>query len=307
MNKSLRQTKDGKRAEPREDRLALGIILMAIAVLFFTLIDTSAKWLILGGLPALQVVFARYAGHFLGAILFYVPRNGVGAFRSEKPLLQFLRSAFLLFSTVFNFAALHYLPITITTTIFFTGPIVVTIMSIPILGEKVGIRRLTAVIVGFFGILVVMQPWGAQWHPAMFLSIGAMTCASSYFILTRLLAGKESNATSQLWSSGLATICFIPIIGSIWVWPDTVMGYVVLICIGGFGLLGHSLATFAHRLADASILAPVVYLQMLFATAAGVLVFATPPTIYTLIGGSIVIAAGIYIWWRERQLKLHGN
>lgn len=307
MSKSLRQAKDGKRAEPREDRLALGIILMAFAVLFFTVIDTSAKWLILGGLPALQVVFARYAGHFLGAVLFYIPRSGVGAFRSEKPLLQFLRSAFLLFSTVFNFAALHYLPITITTTIFFTGPIVVTIMSIPILGEKVGLRRLTAVIVGFFGILIVMQPWGAQWHPAMFLSIGAMTCASSYFILTRLLAGKESNATSQLWSSGLATLCFIPIIGPIWVWPETVMGYVVLTCIGGFGLLGHSLATLAHRLADASILAPVVYLQMLFATAAGVLVFATPPTIYTLIGGSIVIAAGIYIWWRERQLKLYGK
>lgn len=246
MNKSLRQTRNGKRAEPREDRLALGVILMAVAVLFFTLIDTSAKWLILGGLPALQVVFARYAGHFLGAVLFYIPRNGMGAIRSEKPLLQFLRSAFLLFSTVFNFAALHYLPITITTTIFFTGPIVVTIMSIPILGEKVGLRRLTAVIVGFFGILIVMQPWGAQWHPAMFLSIGAMTCASSYFILTRLLAGKESNATSQLWSSGLATICFIPIIGPIWVWPETVMGYVVLTCIGGFGLLGHSLATLAQ-------------------------------------------------------------
>ena len=105
----------------REDRRPLGLALMAAAVLCFTCIDASAKWLILSGLPALQVVFARYAGHFALSLVAFVPTEGAGAFRSRRPWLQLLRSAFLLASTVLNFMALTYLPITLTTTIMFAG------------------------------------------------------------------------------------------------------------------------------------------------------------------------------------------
>ncbi|MGC9371251.1 MAG: DMT family transporter [Paracoccaceae bacterium] len=292
-----------KPAKAREDRPLAGLLIMCGAVLCFTGIDSSAKWLILSGLPPLQVVFARYAGHFLASLAVFLPGEGVQAFRSRNARLQFLRSSLLLGSTALNFTALSYLPITVTTTIFFAGPIFVSLLSIPILGERVGIRRLAAVVVGFFGVLVVIQPWGAEFHPAMFLSLGAMSCASLYFVLTRLLAGTESNATSQLWSSGLATAAFLPFALTNWVWPETVTGYVVLTVIGGFGALGHSLVTVAHRLADASVLAPVVYLQMLFATVAGIVIFATLPTIWTLVGALIIVGAGVYIWARERQLK----
>lgn len=294
---------DRKPAKAREDRPLAGVLIMCGAVLFFTGIDSSAKWLILSGLPALQVVFARYAGHFLASLVVFLPTEGLSAFRSRNPLLQFLRSALLLGSTALNFTALTYLPITVTTAIFFAGPIVVSLLSIPILGERVGIRRLVAVVVGFSGVLVVLQPWGAEFHPAMFLSLGAMSCASLYFVLTRLLAGTESNATSQLWSSGLATLVFLPFMLKVWIWPETVTGYVVLTVIGTFGALGHSLVTVAHRLADASVLAPVVYLQLLFATVAGVLLFATLPTLWTLVGALIIVGSGVYIWARERQLK----
>ncbi len=288
---------------PREERTTAGLLLMCAAVGFFTCIDTSAKWLILFGLPTLQVVFARYFGHFVLALLFYVPREGRAALVSNAPAKQALRSVFLLGSTVMNFMALKHLPITITTTIFFAGPIVTSILAIPILGEKVGLRRLIAICVGFSGVIVVVQPWGTAFHPAMFFSLAGLMCASLYFIMTRMLSGVEANATQQIWSSGIAMTALLPFALQNWVWPDTTQAWIIFCLIGFFGASGHTIATIAHRWADASLLAPVVYIQVFMASLAGVLVFNTWPTIWTLVGGAIIISSGLYIWQRERSLK----
>lgn len=287
---------------PREDRTALGLPIMLLAVLFFTCIDTSAKWLIGVGLPVIQVVFARYAGHFVASLLIFLPLQGTHCLRSRSPGRQMLRAVFLGGSTMLNFAALSYLPITVTTTIMFAGPIVVTLLAIPILGEKVGIRRLVAVLVGFLGVLVVIQPWGAAFHPAMFLSLGALLSASAYFIMTRLLAGTENNSTGQIWNSGLPTVALAPFALPVWQWPDTAIDLGVLAMIGLFGALGHIATTAAHRLADASILAPMIYLQIILVPIASLAVFNTAPTIWTLAGGAIIIGSGLYIWQRERGL-----
>lgn len=277
--------------------------MMVLAVGLFTCIDTSAKWLLIAGLPALQVVFARYAGHLIVALAFYLPQEGRSALRSQSPRLQFLRSVCLLGSTILNFLALSYLPITVTTTIQFTIPIVVTLLAIPMLGERVGIRRIIAVCVGFSGVLVVTQPWGADWHPAMLYSIAAVCAASLYFVLTRMLAGVESNATQQVWSSGVATLILLPFVIKGWTWPSDLNAWLVFTAIGIFGATGHIAATTAHRWADASLLSPMFYTQIVFAALAGIFVFNTWPTIYTLGGGAIIIASGLYIWARERKIK----
>lgn len=292
-----------KGVQPKEDRTAQGVALMALAVALFTCIDTSAKWLMIFGLPALQVVFARYAGHLAYALLFYLPQEGLSALRSHSPRLQLFRSLCLMGSTILNFMALSYLPITVTTTIQFAMPIVVTLLAIPMLGETVGIRRIIAVCVGFSGVLVVTQPWGAQWHPAMFLSIAGVFVAAIYFVLTRMLAGTESNATQQIWASGAATIVLLPFVLNAWVWPEGAQAWIIFCGIGFFGASGHIIATTAHRWADASLLAPLFYTQILFAALAGIFVFGTWPTVYTLGGGAIIIASGLYIWARERKVK----
>lgn len=297
-------------ALPREERTRAGVLLMALAVLFFTCIDTSAKWLIISGLSTLQVVFARYFGHFVYAFLIYFPGEGASVFKSNSPGKQLLRSFFLLASTVLNFSALQYLPITVTTTIMFAGPIIVTLLAIPLLGEKVGIRRLIAVCAGFFGVIIVMQPWGADFHPAMFFSIGALCMASMYFIMTRMLAGIEANSTQQLWSSGLAAGALLPFVITSWIWPQSPLQWVVFFAIGMFGALGHICATVAHRFADASILSPVIYIQVFLAAMAGILVFGAWPTVWTLGGGAVIIASGLYIWHRERRKTMrhaHAN
>ena len=287
-------------ASPREDRPTAAVLIMALAIFLFTLIDTSAKWLIIAGLPALQVVFSRYVGALLTVLIFFIPRRGMGEFRSNRPWIQVLRALALLGSTVFNFLALRYLPITLTIAMFFAVPIIVTLLSIPILGERVGLRRFLAVLTGFIGVLVIVQPWGAQFHWAVFLSIGALLSASTYFVLTRLLAGIDNNSTSQLWTNGLATLALAPIALQNAVWPENTLNMLVFLFIGFLGGVSHILATLAFRLAQASVLAPVTYVQVIYATAVGYLVFNTLPTIWTAIGTAIIIASGVYIWQRER-------
>ncbi len=286
---------------PRENRILAGLVAMAAAVSFFTAIDTSAKWLMLAGYPALQVVFARYAGHFALSLVVFVPREGRDAVISNAPWRQALRALFLLGSTVFNFWSLKYLPITVTTTIAFAMPVLVTLLAIPMLGERVGVHRIAAVCVGFVGVLIVMQPWGAGFHPAMLLNIAALCSASMYFVMTRLLAGIESNATSQIWASGMATVALVPFAVWAWVWPAGALDWAVLLGIGLLGGVGHTLATAAHRMADASVLAPVIYVQIFTATLSGVVVFGAWPTVWTLAGGAVIVAAGVYIWHRERR------
>ena len=287
---------------PREEKTAAGVTLMFAAVFFFTCIDTSAKLLTIAGIPVIQIVFVRYFGHFVYAVLLFARQEGRDMFVSRSPKLQFLRSVFLFGSTMCNFFALQFLPITVTTTIFFAGPIVVTLLAIPLLGEKVGIRRFVAVCVGFVGVLIVMQPWGDGFHPAMLSSLAALVIASLYFVMTRMLAGVETNATQQVWSAGIASAALAPFAVWVWTWPADLTVWLLMFLIGGFGLGGHFFSTIAHRWAEASILAPVVYMQMFYAAAAGIFLFSTWPTIWTLGGGAIIIASGLYIWQRERQL-----
>lgn len=289
--------------KPLEDRAGVGVMMMVLAVILFTGIDTSAKWLSIAGLPVLEIVFLRYFVHFLLAMLIYIPQDGLSIFRSNAPKKQFLRSIFLFLSTVFNFWALKYLPITVTTTIAFAGPIVTTLLAIPILGEKVGIHRIIAVCVGFFGVVLVIQPWSATFHPAMMLSLGNLIIVSGYFIMTRMIAGIESNATQQIWGSGVASIALAPFALYVWVWPENLHQWIIVLAIGCFGAFGHMASTKAHRLADASILAPMFYTQVFWAAVVGVLIFETWPTVWTLSGGMVIICSGIYIWHRERRKR----
>jgi drug/metabolite transporter (DMT)-like permease len=287
---------------PREEKTAAGIGLMFVAVIFFTGIDTSAKLLTIAGIPVIQIVFVRYFGHFVFAIVCFAHKEGRDLFVSRAPGKQFLRSVFLFGSTICNFFALQSLPITVTTTIFFAGPIVVTLLAIPLLGERVGIRRFLAVCTGFIGVLIVMQPWGEGFHPAMLFSLAALIIASLYFVMTRMLSGVETNATQQVWSAGLASVVLAPFALWSWTWPVEWSGWMVMFLIGAFGATGHILATGAHRLADASILAPVIYVQLFLAAFVGIVIFGSWPTPWTLAGGAIIIASGLYIWQRERRL-----
>ena len=201
-----------------------------------------------------------------------------------------------------NFTALSYLPLTTAISILFAAPLVVCLLSVPVLGEKVGVRRLAAVLVGLAGVLIIVDPWGEGFDRHMLLSIGAMLGASSYFVLTRLIAGIDSNAVTQCYTAGVATLALAGPATLLWSWPAGAIDWALLIMIGSLGMLGHTMLTRAHENVEASVLAPMVYSQILYATLFGWLLFDSVPDARTMLGVLIIVVSGLYVWLRERRL-----
>lgn len=279
-----------------------GIALMLAAFVCFTAIDTCAKWLALSGMPSGQIAFVRFLGHLAMVSALFLPRMGWRLFRTEAPALQLARGAFLLAGTLLNFFAVRHLPLTVTSAIFFTMPLMVCALSIPLLGEKVGARRWAAIAVGFCGVLLVTRPWGAAFHWAVLLSLGATLSASLYALATRRLAGAESAATQQAFAALVGALGAAPLAATGWAWPVDGAAWAAFLLIGAFGFAGHQFMTVAHMHAPASTLAPFVYTQLLTMTASSWLVFGQPPDLWTAAGGAVVAASGLYVWLRERQI-----
>lgn len=291
---------------PIEDRVLPAIGLLLLALLCFTGIDTCAKWLIAHGLPATEVAFVRYAVHL--AIVCAVGFAGTERLWETSNLgAVSVRALALLGSTLLNFAAVRYLPLTMTAAIMFSAPLWICLLSIPVLGETVGPRRWIAMAVGFCGILIVARPWTGHLHPAVFLSLGAALCGALYSILTRRLAGRDSTNTQQFYAGLVATLGVAPFALGDWTWPTGSASWLAFAAIGAFGWGGHQLATIAHRFAPASTLAPFNYAQIVYMTASSWLIFAQPPDRWVIVGAGVVAASGLYIWLREQALARGGR
>jgi len=291
-------------SKPNSNQLALGVSLNLFAFFCFALMDTGAKWLAVAGVVAAQVTFLRYFFHLFWVLVLYVPKEGLAIFKSEKPRLQALRAVMLLASTFFNFAALQYLPLTTTIAIFFAAPLVVCLLSIPVLGETVGLRRLSAVAVGFIGVLIIVSPWSEQFDVHIFLSLSAMLCASTYFVLTRKISDIDRNSVAQAYVAGISTLVIAPLAFAFGDWNIGAGNWMVAILIGSLGMLGHSVLTQAHRYVEASVLAPTVYSQMLYITLISWIVFDSTPSLRTAFGALIIVLSGIYLWRRETRLSV---
>ncbi len=288
---------------PIEERRLLGIGLVLAAYFLFVCLDSSAKWLGLVGLPALQIMFVRYAVHLGLAAAINLPRQGLDLLRTRSPKLELLRAGALVGSTLCNFTAVRYLPLTVTGAIGFTVPLIVTALSVLFLGETVGWRRWAAIAVGFVGVLIIVQPGSEVFQPATLLSMGGAVTYACYAMLTRRLAGVDSAGTQQFYGAALPTLILAPLALANWVWPTTTIDWILLSLIGVIGFSGHQFITVAHRFAPASTLAPFSYVQILFFTAASWLIFNQPPDTSLYFGAPIVMASGLYIWLRERALQ----
>ena len=288
---------------PREDRRLLGIGLALIGYTCFTVIDSCAKWLTQhGGLPTMEVVFIRYAAQMLLVLALFLPSHGTMLARTEKLPLELVRALALLGSTILNFLAIQFLPLTITASIMFTSPLILVALSIPLLGETVGWRRWLAILVGFAGVLIIVRPGTGAFHPAVLLSLAAASCGALYMLLTRKLAGVDSVSTQQFYVGLVSTALMLPFALGGWVWPSDPSTWFAFGLIGVAAFVGHQVITIAHRFAPASVLAPFSYVQIISMTASSWIVFNQPPEMWLFIGAPVVIGSGLYIWLRERQL-----
>ena len=293
---------DNLAVEGRQERVALGISLMLGAYLLFSFIDVGAKWLALLGLPSTQLAFMRYAPHFLVSSAIIVRTHKLSSLTSSHAPMLIFRGSLLMGSTILNFFAVRYLPLTLTSTILFSAPLMACMLSQPMLAEKVGLFRWTAVLFGFAGVIISIRTFDESFHWAALLSLGGAFCFALYALLTRKYAGRVSTDVMQFYSGAVGTICLLPFAILSWQNPVSATDWVIMVSLGIFGWAGHQLLTQAHRFAATSILMPFGYSFILFLTIWSYLIFDHLPDRWTLIGGSIVVLSGLFIWFRETRI-----
>ena len=291
-------------AETRADRVGLGIGLILLAFLFFAAVDTTVKWLALAGLPAMQLAFMRYLVAFLLSVGRGMQHGTVFEWQDRRVMsLVLLRGALLVLATAFNFIALGYLPLSVTSSILNSAPIILTALAVPLLGERVGPFRWAAVIVGFIGVLIVIRPFGEAFHWATLLMVVNAIAMALFAILTRLLSGRVATQTMQVYMGALGTgVLLIPAVLT-WQSPATPTAWMLLFAIGGFAWVGHEFYGRAHAFAEASVLIPFNYSFIIYLTLAGLVVFGDVPDAPVLLGAAIIIGSGLVIWWRETRRK----
>ncbi len=287
-------------SEARKRLIAIG--LMVLASVCFAALDATAKYLVdETNVPVAQVTWLRFATHVVFSAVVLWPFAFRPSLRSAKPLIQVVRSCFMIVTTVLNFIALKYLQLDQNVTIFFLTPMIVAALAGPILGEWVGWHRVLAIGAGFLGVLVVMHPGVGSFHWAMLLVLGATLGFALYNISTRYLAAVDPPAVTQTYTPLVGLLVMTPFGLAAWQWPQEWWLWILFAGLGFWGGLGHWLLILAHRAAPAPVLAPYMYLGLIWMSFAGYWVFGDIPTTWTLGGGAIVIVAGLYLLARERK------
>ncbi|NND49161.1 MAG: DMT family transporter [Rhizobiales bacterium] len=279
-----------------------GIALLCIALVFFSSLDTIAKYLATD-LPVLQIVWVRFLTHAVFMVVIFRPRQALDGLVSANLRLQIARAVLLFATTLFNFLAVRELQLSVTVSIMFTAPLIIAALSVPLLGEVVGARRWAAIIIGFVGVLLVTGPRFGDVDWAIIFSFAAAACFALYALATREVARFDSAITTILYTPLAGAIVLAPAMPFMWVSPIGVLDWGLLIVTGALGGYGHYLMVLAHRAAPAALLAPFIYTQIISMVFLGLIVFGDIPAATTLAGAAIVIASGLYLLYRTRRAQ----
>ncbi|MBT8454874.1 MAG: DMT family transporter [Rhodobacteraceae bacterium] len=286
-----------------ETNTRLGILLMVATTFVFAMQDGISRHLA-SEYNVLMIVMIRY--WFFAAFVIAIAARKPGGLRkvaaTSQPLLQIGRGLLLALEICVMVGAFVVLGLVESHAIFACYPLLIAAFSGVVLGERVGWRRWAAITVGFIGILVILQPGITVFSPAALIPLCAALMFALYGLLTRYAARKDNVATSFFWT-GVAGAVAMTLIG-LWFWepmtgPD--WAWMGLLCVTG--ALGHWLLIKVYEVAEASAVQPFAYLQLVFASALGVAIFAETLAPNVVLGASIVVAAGIFTLWRERAAK----
>ncbi|MGA7481674.1 MAG: DMT family transporter, partial [Bradyrhizobium sp.] len=228
-----------------------------------------------------------------------VPGSPFFALRTQRPMLQVTRGMALLGSSLLFISGLRFLPIAEASATSFVSPLFVTALSIFFLSEKVGLRRWLATAVGLLGVLIVLRPGTSAFHPAAFFPVVSAFAWACTLILTRKMSGQERTVVTMTYSSivGFAVLCaLVPVVWVTPTWHDILLGLI----IGVASTAGQWIVVLAFRYADASVLAPFSYIQLLWVTLLGFVIFGEVPDVWTVVGAAFIVASGLYTAHRER-------
>ena len=279
----------------------LGIMLMLATCVVFAAQDGISRHLA-GNYNTLMVVMIRY--WFFAAFVIALTARQPGGVRqaaaTSQPGLQLLRGVLLaaeICVAIFGFTVLGLVD---SHAAFACYPLLVAALSGPILGERVGWRRWSAIGIGFVGVLVILQPGAGVFDPLTIIPFVSALLFAIYALLTRYAARRDHSTTSFFWTGTVGAVVMTAI--GIWFWepmarPDWI--WMGILCLTG--ALGHWLLIRCYEVAEASSVQPFAYFQIVFASAVGMVVFGEALRLNIAVGAAIIVAAGLFTLWRERQ------
>lgn len=279
---------------------SLPILLMIGAVFCFASMDATAKYLMKEIGPA-QTIWARYTVQAILVTILILPKMKVYG-RTKYPKLQFLRSVALMMATTLFFFAFSRLGLAEASAIFNISPVLITLGAFLFLGEKIGPKRLIGIFVSLLGALIIIRPGSGVFTVYAVLPLGAAIFYSTYSLTTRFVGADESPWTSLFYSAIFGAVCYSIYITFNWS-PMSNNAILLTLIIGLFGTAGHLCLIRALTLGEASLVAPFIYTNLLFTTIWGLILFNNFPDFWTIAGALIIVAAGIFVWARERAAK----
>jgi drug/metabolite transporter (DMT)-like permease len=259
-----------------------GIMLIVVATFLFSSHDALSKFLS-GFYPIIMVVWARYLVHTLLMAGIFLPQSGLSVLRTRRPLLQLLRALCLLGTSLFFTTGLQYIPLAEATAVNFLAPVLVTALSVPLLGEH-----------------VTRGQWIAVITPAVLLPLCSALFFCFYQLLTRKLSSIDSPATSNFFAGLCNTLVMSALVPFFWQMPSLGHGF-MMVALGACGMTAHLFLTQAFRYAAPALLAPFGYCQIVFAGLLGWLLFAHTPTLTTVIGIAVICCSGLAAAWQQSR------
>lgn len=284
-----------------EQNTRAGIGLMILSTLIFATQDGMSRYLA-GEYNVMMVVMIRYwfFAAFVVALALRKPGGIRAAAATPQPVIQTMRGALLALEVCVMVLGFTYLGLIETQAVFICYPLIIAALSGPILGEKVGWRRWSAIGVGFVGVMIILEPGIGVFAPAAVLPLIAAAMFALYGLLNRYASRRDSSFTSFFWT-GVVGGAVMTVIG-IWSW-EAMTGYdwiwMILLCISG--VTGHYTLIRCYELAEASAVQPFAYFQLGFGSLVGIFVFGESIRTNVAIGAAVIIGAGLFTFWRERQ------
>ena len=280
------------------DRATIGILVCLGGMACFGWMDAVSKTLSTQ-LPAVQILWMRYALSVPLVLAMAAPSGLRQALRSARPKLQICRA--LLITTEMTFVVVGYrtVPLADAHAIFALTPLLVTALSMPLLGEQVGMRRWIAVGVGLIGVLVIVRPGFAEIRPGMLIMLGCALLYAFYQLMTRIAGRHDAATTSMVWQIVIGTAALSAIGPFFWTDP-TPEQWTLLVILACLGVAGHFGLVLALRFAPAVVVQPFTYSMLVWAAFSGWVVFGNVPGPYVVAGAVLIVASGLYAAWRER-------
>jgi len=274
------------------------ILLMIGAIFMFTSMDALAKSISLRSSPSMAL-WARYSGQMILVLILVAPRLRSVA-QTNFPGFQLLRSIFLLCATASFFVGLTYMGLAEITAIMDVNPVLITLGAALFLGERLGPRRIAGIAVSMVGAMIIIRPGMGVFSWTAIFPLIAAVCYAGYSLATRHVGHREDPWTSLLYAAMVGSVVTTGIIIFNWQTPDmTTLGLMVALAV--IGTTGQLLLIRAFTAGEAAMLAPFAYCGLIFATFWGIVFFDEFPDMWTIAGAIIIVAAGVYVWYRETQ------